>query len=189
MTKDHHQAALEQRRRRARVLRRTRKVHRWSGISLFVFFFVMAVTGVLLGWKKHAGSAIIPPTQRGSSTELAEWLPLTQLLDPDSWHLPPGQNIDPTVDRIDVRPGKGIVKVLLKQDNWEVQLDGATGEVLSFGRRHSDWIESWHDGSAVDDLLGIPNGYFKVTYNSVMGLALVVFVVTGFWLWYGPKRM
>lgn len=93
------------------------------------------------------------------------------------------------IDRMDARPGKGIVKILFKPRDLEVQLDATTGGTLSVGRRHSDWIERLHDGSMVDDWLGIPNGIFKVFYNTLMGTALVIFTVTGFWLWYGPRRM
>ena len=33
------------------------------------------------------------------------------------------------------------------------------------------------------------NSPIKLAYTSVMGLALLGFTVTGFWLWYGPRRM
>ncbi|MFK8162545.1 MAG: PepSY-associated TM helix domain-containing protein [Lewinella sp.] len=177
------------RQQQAKTLRTTRKLHRLSGISLFVFFFIMAITGILLGWKKNSGELIMPDTYRGSSTEMAEWLPLDQLSILASSALERQTGIISEIDRIDARPGKGSLKVLFKDRQLEVQLDGATGEVLSVGRRHSDWIEQVHDGSIVDDWLGIPHGIFKVFYNSLMGVALIVFTVTGFWLWYGPRRM
>lgn len=147
----------------------------------------MAVTGGLLGWKKH--SALMPETQRGTVASLDKWKPVNELATLASLALKEetGQLVE--IDRMDVRPAKGIVKVLFKERDLEVQLDGATGAVLSVGRRHSDWIERLHDGSMVDDWLGIPHGIFKVFYNTLMGAALVLFTVTGFWLWYGPKRM
>jgi len=180
---------LSKRQRQAKLLRRTRRLHRLSGISLFVFFFIMAVTGLLLGWKKNSGGALLPDTQKGATPELATWLPLDtlSLLATQGLYVETGQLLE--IDRIDVRPSKGILKYRFQGRQQEVQLDGATGQVLSVGRRHSDWIEQVHDGSIVDDALGIPHGIFKVFYNTVMGLALVVFTVTGFWLWYGPKRM
>lgn len=177
------------RRKQARVIRTARKLHRQAGISLFVLFFIMAVTGILLGWKKHAGEVIMPDTYRGTSPEMAEWLPLDRLslLAAKALEEHSGESSD--LDRIDARPDKGSLKFLFKNRQSEVQLDGATGEVLSVGRRHSDWIEQVHDGSIIDDWLGVPNGLFKVFYNSLMGVALIIFTVTGFWLWYGPKRM
>ncbi|NJB86938.1 putative iron-regulated membrane protein [Lewinella marina] len=171
------------RKRQARILRQTRRIHRWSGITLFVFFFVIGVTSVLLGWKKDS-SYIMPATARGSSTELAEWLPTAELLQRAQVTLSDslGPAYTTTIDRIDYRPDKGSLKFLFKDHYGEVQLDGATGAVLSVGIRRADFIEQIHDGSIVSDL-------FKLIYSTVMGLATIVFTVSGFWLWYGPRRM
>ncbi len=180
---------MSSRKQQAHTLRITRKLHRLSGISLFVFFFIMAITGILLGWKKHSGEAIMPNTYQGETDEMTEWLPLDTLSFLATEALYRATNELSEIDRIDVRPSKGSMKFLFKNGNREVQLDAQTGKTLSVGRRHNDWIEQVHDGSIVDDWLGIPHGIFKVFYNTLMGLALVLFTVTGFWLWYGPKRM
>ncbi|MCP9237053.1 PepSY-associated TM helix domain-containing protein [Lewinella sp. JB7] len=174
---------LTSRQKQARLLRRTRRVHRWSGITLFVFFFIIGVTSVLLGWKKNV-DYIMPPTARGTSTELAEWLPTDRLLTLAQSALTDslGPAYDPTIDRIDYRPDKGSLKFLFKDHYGEVQLDGATGRVLSIGIRRADFIEHIHDGSIINDP-------FKIIYSTLMGLATILFTVSGFWLWYGPKRM
>jgi uncharacterized iron-regulated membrane protein len=177
---------MPERRRRqqqAKLLRRTRRVHRWSGISLFVFFFVIGITSVLLGWKKDS-DYLMPPTSRGSSTELTEWLPTADLLAIAQTTLMDslGGDYSPEIDRIDYRPGKGSVKFRFEHHLQEIQLDGATGQVLSIGARRADLIEQIHDGSIVGDT-------FKLVYSTLMGLATIVFTVSGFWLWYGPKRM
>lgn len=94
-----------------------------------------------------------------------------------------------TINRIDVRPKKGIVKVTFRNNIYGVQIDAATGEVLQIAKRHSDLIENIHDGSYIDGLMGWKSGIFKLIYTTVMGLSLLLFCLTGFWLWYGPKRM
>ncbi len=33
------------------------------------------------------------------------------------------------------------------------------------------------------------NGQIKFLYTTITGIALLLFTVTGFWLWYGPKRI
>lgn len=86
-----------------------------------------------------------------------------------------------SVDRMDVRPSKGIVKVLFENGYWEVQVDGQSGAVKSIAKRHSDWIEALHDGSIVNDV-------FKLISMNILGVGLVVMIATGLWLWYGPKR-
>ena len=63
-------------RRRARALRISRSVHRTTGALLFVFFLVVACTGLLLGWKKDTGGVILARTYQGSSTGLKDWLPI-----------------------------------------------------------------------------------------------------------------
>jgi uncharacterized iron-regulated membrane protein len=173
----------------ARLLRAFRNAHRISGATLFVFFFIIAFSGLSLGWKKHSGGYLLPETQRGSSTELQQWLPLstlkTKAVRAIQGEFSP--EVATAISRMDVRPAKGVVKVRFEKHHWEVQLDGTTGEVLQIAKRRSDWMESLHDGSLIEDPLGIPGGYFKLLYTTVTGLALLLFTVTGFWLWYGPK--
>ena len=158
------------------------------GATLFVIFSIISVSGLVLGWKKDAGELIMPKTQRGTTSTSEKWLSMDTLA---AISLKAISREDPetnySVDRMDVRMDRGIVKMLMVQKNQEVQLDCATGEVLSVGTRHSDWIEHVHDGSIMDNWLGI--SFFKLLYTSVAGLALFLFTATGFWLWYGPKVM
>ena len=84
------------------------------------------------------------------------------------------------IDRIDIRPEKGIVKFTFKSNFYEVQLDGATGALLQIDLRRSDVIEKIHDGSIIDYYLGFESGIFKLIYTTIMSLALVLFTITGF---------
>lgn len=93
------------------------------------------------------------------------------------------------LERIDIRKDKGMVKFVFEEGFWGLQLDGATGKLLTIERRRSDFIEKIHDGSILDLYFNTPNGEIKLVYTTIMGLALLVFTITGFWLWYGPKRM
>ncbi len=167
-----------------------RRLHRITASITFVVFFAVAVTGLLLGWKKHSGGAILPVTHKGTSRELSEWLPLDSLqrnaVAALSAHDP---TLSVKLDRIDVRPDKGVLKFTFKDHYWEVQLDGATGRVFHIEKRYSDLIEHIHDGSIVDRLVGIPNDWFKLTYTNVAAWSLLIFTITGFWLWIGPKLM
>lgn len=160
------------------------------GALLFIFFFVVACTGLLLGWKKDTGGFILAKTYQGSSNDLKDWLPIHVLHEKAVGVMresaPPGLSL--ALDRIDVRPDKGVVKFVFVEHYWGVQLDGATGEVLHVERRRADFIENVHDGSILDYLAGTEGGQIKLAYTSIMGLALLLFTVTGFWLWYGPKR-
>ena len=162
-------------------LRNYRVYHRLIGVGLSILLFISAVTGTLLGWKKNV-DLIQPPTQKGVSKDLSTWLPVADLSSIAEQALRErvsGQDNN-GIDRMDVRPDKGIVKVLFDDGWWEVQLDGTSGEILSVARRHSDWIEALHDGSIISD-------WFKLGIMNVLGIGLLLMIVTGLWLWYGPK--
>ena len=179
------------RQQQAKLLRIFRKVHRTTGACLFVFFFFVSVTGLLLGWKKNSNGYILPKSYEGTSTELKEWLPIDSLyknactIVRDSI----GKDMSLEVERIDIRKEKGMVKFIFAEDFIGVQLDGATGKLLHIETRRSDFIEKIHDGSILDQYFKTSNGQIKLVYTTIMGLALLVFTITGFWLWYGPKRM
>ncbi|MCB0516205.1 MAG: PepSY domain-containing protein [Bacteroidetes bacterium] len=179
------------RKEHATLLRAVRKIHRTAGIALFLLFLIIAGTGILLGWKKNSNEYLMPRTYKGSSTELTEWLPVSVLTPKAIQALQ--ESVDPdistTLDRIDARPGKGIVKYIFADHYWEVQLDAATGNVLHVGLRRSDFLERLHDGTLADNALRTSDGIIKLIYTTVMGLALITFSLTGFWLWYGPKVM
>jgi uncharacterized iron-regulated membrane protein len=104
-------------------------------------------TGVLLMLKKEF-VWIQPPSQRGFSAEPT--LPFERILE-IAGTVPEAQvKYWSHIERLDVRPSKGIVKVR-SENRWEIQLDAATGEILQVAYRRSDLIESLHDGSFFHD--------------------------------------
>lgn len=177
--------------RQASLLRNFRKIHRITGVLLFVFFFFIAITGLLLGWKKHSNGWILPKSSRGSSTELRDWLSIDSLHRNacEILHDSVSKELSLELDRIDIRKDKGVVKFVFADHFWGIQLDGATGKLLQVEQRRSDFIENIHDGSILDRYFGTSNGQIKLFYTTVMGGGLLLFTITGFWLWYGPKRM
>ncbi len=179
-----------QRKRDAKILRVMRKIHRTMGAILFVFFLVVSLTGLLLGWKKHSGGVILPKSHAGVSTDPADWLPIDVLhakaVKVAREQISPDLSLD--LERIDIRPDKGMLKFVFLEGFWGVQLDTTTGELLHIERRRSDFIENIHDGSLLDHLFDTDHEQIKLVYTSIIGLALLTFTVTGFWLWYGPKR-
>jgi len=133
---------------------------------------------------------LLPKTQTGTSSDLTQWLPMDSLKNKAIAVLRDSvsRDLSVTLDRIDVRNEKGIVKFIFADHYYGIQLDGVTGKVLHIGKRRSDVIENIHDGSILDAYLGT-QGYVKLIYTLIMGIALLLFTITGFWLWYGPKRM
>ena len=182
---------MEKRNNQAKTLRTFRKIHRTMGIFLFVVFLFVSLTGLLLGWKKNTGGLILPKSYEGTSTDLADWISVDSLhknacrilLDSIS------PDLSTELERIDIRPDKGMVKFVFIDNYIGIQLDGATGKLLHIETRRSDFIENIHDGSILDYLFNTKKEQIKLVYTTITGLALFSFTVTGFWLWYGPKRM
>ncbi|MEY3323431.1 MAG: hypothetical protein RLZZ417_3014 [Bacteroidota bacterium] len=171
-----------------KLLRVFRKIHRTTGAFLFVFFFVISISGLLLGWKKNSGGIILPQSAKGTSTDLNTWISIDSLQKKALGVLKDslGPAYSDELDRIDVRPDKGIVKFVFTNHYQEIQLDGATGNLLQINTRRSDFIEDLHDGSFLDFYFKTDGEPFKLFYTSMTGLALFIFTITGFYLWYGP---
>lgn len=180
-----------QRQRQAKILRVFRKIHRITGALLFVFFFFVSVTGLLLGWKKNSGGLILPESYKGTSSDLKDWLPIDSLYNNACKYLHDSVSSELSTDleRIDIRKDIGMVKFVFTDNFWGIQLDGATGNLLHIERRRSDFIENIHDGSILDYFFETGKEQIKLVYTTIMGLALLTFTTTGFWLWFGPKRM
>lgn len=156
-----------------------RSLHRWIGVCIAIFLLIVSLTGLMLGWKKHV-DILQPLTQQGASSNISSWKSFEEIAIAAQQALSSLKNVSTEVDRLDVRPDKGIIKVLFKKSYWEVQVDGRTGKVLSIGQRHSDWIEHIHDGSIITD-------GFKLVYTNIIAIGLFALAVSGIWLWYGPK--
>lgn len=173
----------------AKWIRWYRWLHRKIAIALFAFFLIISITGILLGIKKQTG--LLAPTQKGASSDLSAWLPADSLQKKANQYLLDSVSKDLSVelDRIDIRPDKGIAKFIYKNHYHGLQLDCTTGELLSIETRGSDFIENLHDGSILDDLFGTSDEQIKVSYTLIMGFSLFLLILSGLWLWYGPKRI
>jgi uncharacterized iron-regulated membrane protein len=152
-----------------------RKLHYWLAIVVAAPAILVFGTGLLLQLKKQL-PWVQPPEQRGVAT--IPTIPLERILEicaglPDvevrTWD---------DINRIDLRPGRGLMKVLTKT-SWEVQIDAQTGTVLQVAYRRSDLIESLHDGSWFHD-------WVKLGLVLPAGVILVVLWLTGLYLFWLP---
>jgi hypothetical protein len=145
----------------------------------------------MLGWKKNSFGLILPESSKGKSFDVKTWLPWDSLhtIAIAALHDSVSRSLSTKLERIDARLQKGMVKFVFEDDYWEVQVDGMTGEVLQIDQRRSDIIENIHDGTILDVLFNTENDQFKLSYTTIMGGALFLLIVTGVWLWYGPKKM
>lgn len=168
---------------KVKSLRLLRVLHRWLGIPLVLFFFVIGITSILLAWKKKA--ELLPPTLKTKVESKEDWISPSQMVEIAMGKMD-SMKQSSLVDRIDIRPDKGIAKVTFQTHFTEVQLDGFSGEVLSIETRHSDWIEKVHDGSIVDFYFG-GTETSKLIYSTLTAFGLILMSFSGFYLWYFPK--
>ena len=149
---------------------------------------MISTTGLLLGWKKKTG--LLAPTQKGMSVNPAEWLTIDSLtkLAVKYLHDSIDASLPSELDRIDIRPAKGIVKFVFANHYWGLQIDCASGKLLLIEQRKSDFIEDIHDGTILDKVLGTDEKAM-LGYTTIMGISLFMLTATRFWLWYGPKRL
>ncbi len=122
-----------------------RKIHRWGALLIALPFLIVLLSGLFLQVKKEF-SWIQPPTREGSIAFETPHITFEEIL--SIVHRVPEAGVSSwkDIDRLDVRPDDGVVKVRTT-DNWEVQIDLGTGKVLSSMQRRSDIIEAIHDGS------------------------------------------
>ena len=124
-----------------------RKGHRWGAIAVALPFLVVILTGILLQLKKD-WAWVQPPTARGTGKVPA--ISFDRVLAAARSVPEAGIHSWDDVDRLDVRPDRGLVKVQAR-NGWEVQVDAADGRVLQTAYRRSDLIETLHDGSWFHD--------------------------------------
>ncbi|HYO77321.1 MAG TPA: PepSY domain-containing protein [Thermoanaerobaculia bacterium] len=159
----------------------SRKIHYWATAFVAIPLLVIICSGLLLQMKKQF-SWVQPVEQRGTGTApaidfdgiLASVRSVPQL-GVQSWD---------DVNRLDVRPSRGMVKVWLR-NGWEVQVDLSDGRVLQTAYRRSDLIESIHDGSFFG------GDFVKLGIFLPAGIGLLLMWLTGlwlFWLPFGAKR-
>jgi len=130
-----------------RFVQFNRVVHRWGSIIVAVPVLVVILSGLLLLLKREF-SWIQPASQRGGSKELV--LGFDQILEIAKTVPEAGIESWEDIDRLDVRPSKGMLKVRA-ENRWEIQIDTRSGEILQVAYRRSDLIESLHDGSFFHD--------------------------------------
>ncbi len=113
-----------------------RKIHYWATVFVALPVLVVICSGLLLQMKKHF-AWVQPEEKRGTGTAPAVDLEgilasvrTASGLEVRGWE---------DVNRIDVRPSKGMAKVSL-HSGWEVQVDLGTGRVLQTAYRRSDLI-------------------------------------------------
>ena len=150
--------------------------HLWLGVAATGILLIVSITGILLNHKRGLG---LMPDVADSPAAFADALPLPQLGALASAAVS-AEVAAAGIDRMDVRPDAGLIKVRFNDDNvMEVTLDLATGAVLHVGERNDVFLEKLHSGEVF--------GSMWVLLSDAGAVMLLVALVSGYWLWLYPK--
>lgn len=149
--------------------------HLWLGVVFTLALVVISITGILLNHKRGLG--LMPEVENAPAQSFDAALPLARLA-AIARGIAGGDTIG--IDRMDVRPRSGYVKVRLRDArSTEVTVDLATGRVMHVGARGDVFLERLHSGEVF--------GSRGVLISDAAAVALVITLVTGYWLWLAPK--
>ena len=153
-----------------------RKIHSWLSVIIGIPILIIIASGLLLQVKKQVtwvqpaeirGTTKTPDITLEKVLEVSKTVPEAKI---KSWE---------DINRLDVRPSKGLVKVRAQND-WEIQIDLKDGRVMQVAYRRSDMIESIHDGSFFHD-------YAKYWLFLPAGIVLLILWITGMYMFFQPR--
>ena len=174
--------------RRRKLSRVAFYVHLWLGVLSTIALIAISVTGILLNHKRGLG--LMPDVPHEPTGDFVAAQPIERLAYAALVAAPPetkgdwkeGDAVDiALIDRMDVRPRNGFVKVRLRdRASMEMTVDINTGRVIHVGRRGDVFLEKLHSGEIFG---GLP----FVIISDIAAVALVLTLITGYWLWLVPK--
>jgi uncharacterized iron-regulated membrane protein len=121
------------------------------GIGSALFLLVLAVTGFLLANKGRWDWMRPPEVQAQKVDDPAQVVSVATAVEAAFALQLPELKAMKDVDRVDYRPKSNVFKVISKEGYREVQVDGATGKVLSSSFRYDQLSEDIHDLSIAGD--------------------------------------
>lgn len=147
------------------------------GVFLTVALLSISVTGILLNHRRALG--VMPDVSRSSSTLFTNAMPLAELaIRARAAGGPVAGNTG--VDRMDVRPSDGLVKVRFSDPaSTEVTLDIYSGKTLHVGGRRDVFIGKLHSGEVF--------GKGGILLGDAAAIALTLLLIGGYWFWLGPR--
>ncbi len=151
--------------------RLNRKIHFWGSIICVIPTLIIIVSGLFLLLRKdiawiqpttNFGQGKFPTLEFAQILEISKNVEVSQIKD---WQ---------DISRIDVSLKYGIMKILAK-NNYEIQIDFQSGEILQVAKRRSGIIEEIHDGSFF-------HKNFPLTIFFPSSLLLLIIALTGIYI-------
>jgi uncharacterized iron-regulated membrane protein len=147
------------------------KIHYWGSIICAIPVLIIVITGIILCLRKEiewiqpktiVGQGLVPTITISQIFDISKTVSIAEI---ESWK---------DIERLDIRPSRGIVKVLTN-NQIEVQIDYQTREILQVATRRSGIIESIHEGTffhkSVPFLIFLPSA-----------IILLILLITGIYI-------
>ena len=151
-----------------------------------VLVLLISISGLLLGIKDEIG--LKPQTESVNQIDSDYWISIKKIDSIGRVYAHEKLQLDSQIDRIDIRPSKGIAKILYKKHFTELQIDLQTGAIVSVSTRADHFIERLHDGSIIDFYFTDSNTS-KIIYTTLISLGLLFMSISGYLLWRNPIKI
>ena len=181
-------ARIGAKRHRRTLSRAAFYIHLWLGVLSTIALIAISITGILLNHKRGLG--LMPDVPHEPSGAFTAAIPIERMAYAALVAAPQAakgdwKEGDPVdiglIDRMDVRPRNGFVKIRLRDKaSMEMTVDINSGQVIHTGRRGDVFLEKLHSGEIFG---GLP----FVILSDIAAIALVLTLLTGYWLWLVPK--
>jgi uncharacterized iron-regulated membrane protein len=171
------------------LLQQFRNLHKKFASVLFVFFFLIGLTGSLLSFKSAFTKVIFENKQISGENKLAAILPLDSLETIATSTLNEKASTSfKKSEKVEIKLSKGTV-IFYYKDAYSIQVNGASGAPILIEKKFGGIIQDIHDGAIVDSLLTNKLSLSKKVYSIIMGLSLLLLTITGTYMWYKPKMI
>ncbi|MGG4266533.1 PepSY domain-containing protein [Peribacillus simplex] len=154
----------------------SRKVHKWSGLILSVFFMFIAVTGLLLVYMIPLGVA--DELRVGKEASPSQSVPMDRVVSIAASQGLPNVNSVEDIFRIEYRPSANVYQVRFN-NSQSVQIDASTGNVLSTNPDYSTFLITLHDGYFFGN-------WYRYTFLTITGLSLILLSFSGYYMFGFP---
>lgn len=160
-----------------------------SGFIALLLFISNAISGIVLSSESDVNSFLKPEIITAthiSKEEVYVPIPTLKKLAISMIKAKHSEVISLNLDHIELYDDKGTM-LFLYQEGWAVQIEAKTGRILEISKMKKSKARSIHDASLLDEFFHT-DGIFKKGYTILLGSALLIFSITGLWLWIKPNK-
>ena len=169
------------------LLQNFRNLHKKFASVLFVFFFLIGLSGAMLAFKSVFSKTIYENNANKSTDAKVHFLPVDslELLATTSLNAYANTAFKHS-EKVEIKVTKGSV-IFYYKNALSIQVNSNTGAPILIEKKFGGIIQDIHDGAILDGWIENKSSIFKKGYSMIMGLSLLLLTITGTYLWYKPR--